>query len=42
MNVIDPKKFYNDTMPSKFGGDYENARWHSSAFVEFAKLMLMS
>lgn len=34
MNTIDPKKFYNDTMPTKLGVDYENARWHSSRFVE--------
>ena len=37
---IDPKKFYNDTMPTKLGGDYENARWHSSAFVEAQYAMM--
>lgn len=30
----DPKTFYNETMPQKFGDDYETKRWHASALME--------
>lgn len=32
--VPDPKGFYNDTMPRKFGDDYEGKRWHGDAVLE--------
>lgn len=31
---MNPKSFYDDTMPKKLGADYEKARWHSSPLVE--------
>lgn len=34
MNAPDPKTFYNKVMPEKIGGDYENARWHSTPLKE--------
>lgn len=31
---MDPKRFYNQDMPSKQGADYEAARWHASPILE--------
>lgn len=32
--AVDPKKFYNETMPEKFGDDYEQVRWHKDGIRE--------
>lgn len=34
MSTRDPKAFYNDVMPEKFGADYEHRRWHADAIRE--------
>ena len=30
---LDPKTFYNETMPQKLGGDYESARWEKTPLL---------
>ncbi len=34
MTTKDPKEFYNDVMPEKFGADYERKRWHETPVKE--------
>lgn len=34
MSTRDPKTFYNDVMPEKFGADYEHRRWHADSVRE--------
>lgn len=38
---MDPKSFYNNTMPDKQGQDYEHARWHATPLLE-AQFAMMS
>lgn len=34
MSTKDPRKFYNEVMPEKFGADYEYRRWHADPIRE--------
>jgi trans-aconitate methyltransferase len=34
MSTKDPRQFYNDVMPEKFGADYEHKRWHETPIKE--------
>lgn len=38
---MDPKSFYNNTMPEKQGQDYEHARWHATPLLEAQFAMMM-
>lgn len=37
---MDPKSFYDRTMPEKFGGDYESARWAANPLLRAQYKML--
>jgi len=37
---IDPKKFYDEVMPQKYGSDYERSRWHADPMVEAQRWMM--
>lgn len=39
MSTHDPKAFYNEVMPGKFGKDYEYERWHKNAIQEAGYVM---
>jgi len=39
---MDPKSFYNKTMPEKQGSDYEHARWHADPFLSAQYEMMKS
>ena len=38
--LMDPKSFYDRTMPEKFGGDYESARWAANPLLRAQYQML--
>ena len=38
---LDPKTFYNETMPQKLGGDYESARWEKTPLLTAQYRMMM-
>ncbi|MEK7613560.1 MAG: class I SAM-dependent methyltransferase [Patescibacteria group bacterium] len=38
--LIDPKKFYNEVMPQKYGSDYERSRWHADPVAEAQHWMM--
>lgn len=39
MTDHDPKKFYNEVMPGKFGNDYEFSRWHKNPIQHVGYLL---
>lgn len=39
--TLDPKTFYNNTMPGKQGEDYEHARWHATPLLKAQYYMML-
>lgn len=39
MEISDPRAFYNERMPNKFGPDYEHERWHKDLIREAGYLL---